>query len=457
MCPASPASRRTSAPGEPGNRGLLAPLGEYPATLHRDRPQRRVVELGPGYYGDLGVEQLDQTPDETGLRLTSLPEQDDVVPGEDCRSNAGMTVSPNPTIPGKRSAPVRRRSTRLWRSSSLTVRSAHPESSSSPSVLGCSTASDSPCHGRRRTEVGEQTGLPCGGALDTLRLAGPIGARQAPTEDGGEGGVDVDQVEGGPGRGVPGRQGSRPTGIVRSSSPTSRGPLDCSMPSATTTALLAEHGRILRDAINTGAGQWRASRGTLSSPSSPPLAARRWQRLRPSGVWRATSGRTRISQGEDGATPRTATPCPTATSGWMSTGCPYRRRRARRTGPHCSAATAELVQDALPDGVTLTYLGTHALRDVPSRSGSANCRSTASRPSSPPSEPSASAPATSPLPHHLRRSGGGVGCAHRPGGQPSTGHAGEAGGTGKSRLAIEVGRAVDAEFSDGVWFIRWPT
>ena len=28
-----------------------------------------------------------------------------------------------------------------------------------------------------------------------------------------------------------------------------------------------------------------------------------------------------------------------------------------------------------------------------------------------------------------------------------------AGGTGKSRLAIEVGRAVDAEFSDGVWFI----
>ena len=71
-------------PGGARQSGSLAPLGENPTTLHRDRPQRRVVELGPGYHRDLGVEQLDQTSDETCLRLTSLPEEDDVVPGEDC-------------------------------------------------------------------------------------------------------------------------------------------------------------------------------------------------------------------------------------------------------------------------------------------------------------------------------------------------------------------------------------
>ena len=130
-------------------------------------------------------------------------------------------------------------------------------------------------------------------------------------------------------------------------------------------ALLAEHGRILRDAINTGGGTVAGIEGdsffaVFPTARGAALAAVEAQR----GLAQRVAAR-RISQGEDGAAHRDRNPVP---DGYIGMDV-HRAARIAAAGHGgqvlLSAATAELVQDALPDGVTLTYLGTHALRDVP--------------------------------------------------------------------------------------------
>ena len=74
-----------------------------------------------------------------GLRLTSLPEQNDVVPGEDCPLQRRDDRVTEPDDPWEQIGTGAEALHEVVASSSLTVRSAHPESSSSPSVLGCST------------------------------------------------------------------------------------------------------------------------------------------------------------------------------------------------------------------------------------------------------------------------------------------------------------------------------
>ena len=174
--------------------------------------------------------------------------------------------------------------------------------------------------------------------------------------------------------------------------------------------------------------------------------------VRPSGVWRNewphdVSVRVRM-----GLHTGTATPCPTATSGWMSTGLPVSPPPGT-ADRSCSAATAELVQDALPDGVTLTYLGTHALRDVPQPERLCQLSIDGLETEFPAIR--AVGVGTGNLPAPLTTFVGREELAAltaRVVSRPLVTLVGS-GGTGKSRLAIEVGRAVDAEFSDGVWFI----
>jgi predicted ATPase/tetratricopeptide (TPR) repeat protein len=119
-----------------------------------------------------------------------------------------------------------------------------------------------------------------------------------------------------------------------------------------------------------------------------------------------------------------------------------------------SAATAELVQDALPDGVTLIDLGAHALRDVPQPERLCQMSIDGLETEFPAIRAvgvgTGNLPA--PLTTFVGREEELAALTARVVSRPLVTLVGS-GGTGKSRLAIEVGRAVDAEFSDGVWFV----
>ena len=66
-------------------------------------------------------------------------------------STAGITLSEKPTIPGRIPRPAPRRSSRLARSSSLTVRLVQPEARSSPRVAGSAAGSRGRVTGAERT------------------------------------------------------------------------------------------------------------------------------------------------------------------------------------------------------------------------------------------------------------------------------------------------------------------
>ena len=120
-----------------------------------------------------------------------------------------------------------------------------------------------------------------------------------------------------------------------------------------------------------------------------------------------------------------------------------------------SAAVAGLVGESLPDGVTLRDLGAHALRDIPEHERLYQVVAPGLRLEFPPPR-TESAAARNNLPTPLTRF---VGRARELKEVEQlvvnarlvtlTGP----GGTGKTRLAIEAGRASLATFSDGVFFV----
>src|SRR5580704_11435332 len=67
----------------PGDRQVVALLGGQPAAPGADRSVRVVVDLAAFDCGRPLVEQAGERPDQAGLALAALPEQDHVVPGDD--------------------------------------------------------------------------------------------------------------------------------------------------------------------------------------------------------------------------------------------------------------------------------------------------------------------------------------------------------------------------------------
>ena len=68
---------------DPGDRQVLARLGEQVLGEAGDRMERVVVDLGVGDDGQPLVEQADHRADDAGLGLAALAQQDDVVTGQD--------------------------------------------------------------------------------------------------------------------------------------------------------------------------------------------------------------------------------------------------------------------------------------------------------------------------------------------------------------------------------------
>ncbi len=69
--------------GYPHDRGLVAVLGHERLAVRADRPVRVVVGLGSGDRRRGPVKEVDHRADQPGLRLPTLPEQDQVVAGQD--------------------------------------------------------------------------------------------------------------------------------------------------------------------------------------------------------------------------------------------------------------------------------------------------------------------------------------------------------------------------------------
>ena len=68
---------------EPADRGVAAVLGDDPAALRGDRPERVLVQVGAVDGGDVPVEKPDQGAQNARLGLSAQPEQDKVVPRQD--------------------------------------------------------------------------------------------------------------------------------------------------------------------------------------------------------------------------------------------------------------------------------------------------------------------------------------------------------------------------------------
>ena len=190
--------------------------------------------------------------------------------------------------------------------------------------------------------------------------------------------------------------------------------------------LLGDHGRIFRDAIGAGGGTEVGTEGdsffaVFPTARGAALAAVTAQRDLARNEWpRGVSVRVRM-----GLHTGTATHGP---DGYVGMDV-HRAARIAAAGHGgqilLSAATAELVRDFLPDGVMLTHLGTHALRDLPQPERLCQVLIEGLRARLPTHtigrrqyrQPPGAA-------HHLRRPGGGVGCVDRPGGQATAGDAG---------------------------------
>ena len=119
-----------------------------------------------------------------------------------------------------------------------------------------------------------------------------------------------------------------------------------------------------------------------------------------------------------------------------------------------SGATAELVRDVLPDGVKLTHLGTHALRDLPQPERLCQLLIDGLESEFPAIRAVGVGTGNLPAPLNafVGREDELAALTARVVDRPLVTLVGS-GGTGKSRLAIELGRALSEEFSDGVWFV----
>ena len=219
--------------------------------------------------------------------------------------------------------------------------------------------------------------------------------------------------------------------------------------------LLGDHGRILRDAIGAGGGTEVGTEGdsffaVFPTARGAALAAVTAQRDLARNEWpRGVSVRVRM-----GLHTGTATHGP---DGYVGMDV-HRAARIAAAGHGgqilLSAATAELVLDFLPDGVMLTHLGTHALRDLPQPERLCQLLIEGLQRDFPAirSVGVSTGNLPAPLTTFVGREGELAALTARVVKRPLVTLVGS-GGTGKSRLAIEVGRALDDQFSDGVWFV----
>ena len=67
---------------DPRHRQVVSRFGQQILGEAGDRLSGVVVDLGVGHDGEPFVEEPDQRPDDAGLGLATLPQQDDVVPGQ---------------------------------------------------------------------------------------------------------------------------------------------------------------------------------------------------------------------------------------------------------------------------------------------------------------------------------------------------------------------------------------
>ncbi len=219
--------------------------------------------------------------------------------------------------------------------------------------------------------------------------------------------------------------------------------------------LLGEHGRILRDAIRAGGGTEVGTEGDSFFAAFPTargaaLAAVTAQRELAQNEWpHGASVRVRM-----GLHTGTGAPGP---DGYIGMDV-HRAARIAAAGNGgqvlLSGATAELVRDVLPDGVTLTHLGTHALRDLPQPERLCQLLIEGLESEFPAIRAVGVGTGNLPAPLNafVGREDELAALTARVVDRPLVTLVGS-GGTGKSRLAIELGRALSEEFSDGVWFV----